>query len=97
MFDFSFSELLVVSLVAVIFIKPEDLPQMVKTAGGVIGKIKQFGREISGVVDEVKKESGISEAEAGLKKIVDLDGELRPAYDISEIDKLIGGDEGNKR
>lgn len=53
MFDFSFSELMVVAVVALIVIGPEKLPKVARTLGAFMGRIQRY---IAQVKDEVNRE-----------------------------------------
>jgi sec-independent protein translocase protein TatB len=52
-FDFSFSELVVVAVVALIVIGPEKLPKVARTLGAFIGRIQRYMAQIK---DEVNRE-----------------------------------------
>lgn len=61
MFGFSFAELIVVLIVALLFIKPEDLPEIAHFFGRSFYRIKSFFNEIKEQFKEVEKEFGIDE------------------------------------
>lgn len=58
MFDISFSELLVIALVALVVIGPEKLPKVARTAGAFFGRLQRF---VTQVKDEVNRESRFAE------------------------------------
>jgi sec-independent protein translocase protein TatB len=64
MFDFSFAELLVCFLVALIVLGPERLPKLARTVGRWSGQAKVYLRNLS---SELDRESRLSE----LKKQVE--------------------------
>jgi sec-independent protein translocase protein TatB len=96
MFDFSFSELALVVVVALLVVDPKDIPGMLRTC------IKWF-REVRGITDEVRSsvknlmdESGVTELrdemESDLREVAeapryieDQDGKLQRVYDISDF------------
>lgn len=89
MFDFSFSELSLVMAVALVLIGPEELPGIIRTVRNTTRKSRKLFKEftnsimemdeINSLQDEVKKLNN------DIKRIVDLDGNLQEAYDITEI------------
>ena len=66
--DFSWSELMVVGIVALIVIGPKDLPGMFRELGRFTAKLRAMGREFSRAMDDAAKESGIKDVAADLKK-----------------------------
>lgn len=65
--DFSWSEMLLVGIVALIVIGPKDLPGMFRELGRITAKIRAMGREFSRAMEQAAKESGVKEATDGLK------------------------------
>lgn len=68
MFGFSFAELIVVFLVALLFIKPQDLPEIAHFLGRVFYRAKKFFNEIKNQFKEVEKEFGIDELKQELNR-----------------------------
>ena len=56
MFGIGVSELLVIMVVLIIFVRPEDLPKVMRSIGKTYGKIKKFYDEIIMVKDKVLKD-----------------------------------------
>ena len=79
MFDFSFAEILLIVAAVVIFIKPKDLPVIIKAFAKFVLHIRGFINEIKQTFDDIARESGVHD----IKK--ELDAEMR----------LIKGDDGN--
>ena len=46
MFDFSFSELMVVGVVALVVIGPERLPKVAKTLGHLVGRAQRYVNDV---------------------------------------------------
>jgi sec-independent protein translocase protein TatB len=67
--DFSWSELMVVGIVALIVIGPKDLPGMFRELGRFTAKLRAMGREFSRAMDQAAKESGVQEVAEDLKKV----------------------------
>jgi sec-independent protein translocase protein TatB len=59
MFDFAFSELVVVLLVALIVIGPERLPKVARTAGHLFGRVQRF---VNKVKSDITNDIAIEEA-----------------------------------
>lgn len=79
MLDFSFKELLVVAVVALIVLRPEDIPGLMRKLGQVFGKGKAMMNEFSSAFEDEKKE---------LDTIIDLEGKEQVAYDVNDLDEL---------
>jgi len=62
MFDFGFSELLVIGVVALIVIGPERLPKVARTAGHLLGRLQRY---VSDVKSDIQREMQLEE----LKKL----------------------------
>ncbi len=69
--DFSWSELLVVGIVALVVIGPKDLPGMFRELGRFTAKIRAMGREFSRAMEQAAKESGVKDVADDLNKVVD--------------------------
>ena len=67
--DFSWSEMMLVGIVALIVIGPKDLPGMFRELGRFTAKIRSMGREFSRAMEQAAKESGVKEAADGLKAV----------------------------
>jgi sec-independent protein translocase protein TatB len=61
MFDVSFTEMLVIGVVALIVIGPERLPKVARTAGILLGRVQRYVRDVKSDIsremqlDELKK------------------------------------------
>jgi sec-independent protein translocase protein TatB len=67
--DLSWSELLVVGIVALIVIGPKDLPGMFRELGRFTAKLRAMGREFSRAMEQAAKESGVKDVAEDLKKV----------------------------
>ena len=56
MFDIGGFELLILIIVALVILKPEDLPKAMQTFGRIIRKINRIGRDFYNLVDDVAYE-----------------------------------------
>jgi sec-independent protein translocase protein TatB len=67
--ELSWSELMVVGIVALIIIGPKDLPGMFRELGRFTAKIRAMGREFSRAMEQAAKESGVKEVADDLRKV----------------------------
>jgi sec-independent protein translocase protein TatB len=65
----SWSELLVVGIVALVIIGPKDLPGMFRELGRFTAKIRAMGREFSRAMEAAAKESGVKDVADDLRKV----------------------------
>ncbi|QQO10000.1 Sec-independent protein translocase subunit TatA/TatB [Breznakiella homolactica] len=56
MFGIGFSEILIICLILIVFIKPEDLPKFFRSAGRLYGKFKKTYNEVIAVKDKIIQE-----------------------------------------
>ena len=67
--ELSWSELLIVGLVALIVIGPKDLPGMFRELGRFTAKIRSMGREFSRAMEQAAKDSGVKDVAEDLRKV----------------------------
>ena len=89
MFDFAWSELGLIAVVALIVIGPKDLPRVLRTVGTYVRKARSIAREFQGSLDEMVREVELDDVkrtiskatsfnlEEEFNKTVDPDGELK--------------------
>lgn len=69
MFGIGFGEILIVLLIAIVFIRPEDLPKFLRSAGRLYGQIKKMYNEViqakEKIIKEMDEESAADEREKG--------------------------------
>jgi sec-independent protein translocase protein TatB len=73
MFDFSFSELMVVMVVALIVIGPERLPKVARTLGHLWGRAQRY---VNGVKSDIERDMAIEEYRQLQQKIQSEAGAL---------------------
>jgi sec-independent protein translocase protein TatB len=56
MFGIGFSELVLIGLILIIFIKPEDLPKFFRTLGKLYGQMKKAYDDVVSAKDKILKE-----------------------------------------
>ena len=69
MFDFGgrYSELMVLLVVALIFIRPKDLPVVLRKIGQFMNKVRGMAREFQGHVDVAMKDAGMADIKNDLQ------------------------------
>jgi Tat protein translocase TatB subunit len=100
--DIGWTEILVITVIALFVVGPKDIPKALKTVGIWVGKLKSLSREFQNTVedavrdselDEVKKqiESAKTDFTKGMTETIDSEGELtemlRGVLEIEEKDK----------
>ena len=69
--DVSWSELLVIGIVALVIIGPKDLPGMFRELGRFTAKIRAMGREFNRAMEQAAKETGVKDIASDLRKVTD--------------------------
>jgi len=89
MFDFAWSEMIVVAIVGLLILGPEELPTIVRSVRKGINKLKTMASDFSSsVLDDEHMTDLKGEARKineDIKTIIDLEGNIQPTYDISDI------------
>lgn len=67
MFGLNWPELMIISVVALIVIGPEDLPKMFRELGRFTAKLRQMSREFTRAMEQAAKETGVSDVARDLK------------------------------
>ena len=90
MFDMSWSELLLIAVVALIVIGPKDLPRVVKTFAQFARKARGLAREFQAGVEEMSREAELDslktdiEAAAGTDFGEDLENTIDPGGTVAK-------------
>jgi sec-independent protein translocase protein TatB len=72
--DIGFAELLLIGIIALIVVGPEDLPQMFRQLGRFTAKIKSMGREFSRAMEQAAADTGIKDVAKDLKSATSAKG-----------------------
>jgi sec-independent protein translocase protein TatB len=93
MFDFAWSEIALIGVVALIAIGPKDMPVAIKTVSQFVKKARRMASEFQTHVDEMVREADLGEVRdtvrnlrsfdlrGTIEKHVDSDGSIRRAFD----------------
>lgn len=69
MLDVGWSELLLIGVVALIVIGPDDLPKLFHTLGRITARARAMAREFSSAMEDAAKSSGLEEASKTLREV----------------------------
>ncbi|MBB2168585.1 twin-arginine translocase subunit TatB [Gluconacetobacter aggeris] len=98
MFDFAWSEMALIGVVALLLIGPKDMPVAIRTITGLIKKARKMASEFQTHVDEMVREADLTEARDALGGIrrfnvrnqimraIDDDGVLQRTFNESPLD-----------
>jgi sec-independent protein translocase protein TatB len=73
MFDMSWSEMLLIAVVALIVIGPKDLPKVVKTLAGYARKARSLAREFQSGLEEMAREAELDDLKRTVEETVAID------------------------
>ncbi len=72
MFDFAWSEIALVGVVALIAIGPKDMPVAIKTVTDMVKKARRMAGEFQGHVDEMVKDTSLSDVRNQINELRSL-------------------------
>lgn len=89
MLDLSLVEILLIGVVALIVVGPQDLPKVIKQIIKFLKSMQGFTQDIKQSVTDLADESGINEIKKDvnddMKYIIDQNGEFQEIYDINDF------------
>ena len=83
MFDFAWTEIGLIAVVALILIGPKDMPVAIKAISGALKKARRMASEFQVHVDEMVREANLHEVRDGIQGIrnFDIKGKILDAVD----------------
>ena len=105
MFDFGFSELVVIAVVALIVVGPERLPKVARTAGHLLGRLQRYASDVKSDIqremqlDDLKKlqqqvEQQARELESSVRgQAAHIETEVSQA--VADVKAEVAADRGN--
>lgn len=83
MLDFSWSELALIGVVALVVIGPKDLPKALRTVGIWVRKARTISREFQSSVEQMMREAELDEVKKQIESVaaVDIDKEFEKTVD----------------
>lgn len=71
MFDVSWSELLILGLVTLIFVGPKELPRFLNTLGRYLGVVRRQANEFRSVFEQAMREAEMDEIQKEIRAVSD--------------------------
>lgn len=89
MFDFGFSELMVIGVVLLIVVGPERLPKVARTAGHLLGRVQRY---VSDVKSDIQREMQLEELKKLQEQVKQQAQELESSVrsGVSTIESEVG-------
>lgn len=75
MFDFAWSELALIAVVALVVIGPKDLPRVLRTTGQWVRKARAIAREFQSSLDQMVREAELDDVKRDIDKATRFDFE----------------------
>lgn len=88
MLGFSFSELLLIAVVGIVFIGPKDLPIVIRHVAKFMRELRSLVAGFKGHMDDLVKEAGMDDLHREMTTIIDLEGKPQQAFDVKELEGL---------
>lgn len=89
MFELSFSEIVVILVVALLIVGPDELPGIIRKFRSFSRKLRNNYKELTDAILNNEETRSLQEEVKALnkdiKRIVDLEGNLQETYDISDF------------
>ena len=73
MFDFAWSEIAIIAVVALVVIGPKDLPKVLRTVGTWVGKARAIAREFQSSLDQMIREAELEEVRKQVEQAAKVD------------------------
>jgi sec-independent protein translocase protein TatB len=87
MFDFAWSELALIAVVALIFIGPKDLPKVMRMAAGMARKARAMLSEVQGGVDRLVREAELQDVRDQVSQALRVKNDLTGFADPTRVIK----------
>lgn len=71
MFDISWSDFVIIGIVALIVVGPKDLPILFRRFGEFTGKAKAMAREFTSAMEKAADDAGVKDIQRDLRRIAD--------------------------
>ena len=92
MFDFAWSEIALIGVVALIAIGPKDMPAAIRAVTNTLKKARRMAAEFQTHVDEIVREANLQEVRDQIGEVRSQISELRSLNVVGEIEKAVDAD-----
>lgn len=89
MFDFAWSEMALIAVVALVVLGPKELPHLLRMAGQWIGKARELARDFQGQVDEMVREAELTDVKKQVESVGQQIEEVARTDIAGEIEKTV--------
>ncbi|MDV7142078.1 Sec-independent protein translocase protein TatB [Tropicimonas sp. TH_r6] len=101
MLDLGWTELLLIGIVALIVVGPQELPMMFRTLGKFTARLRAMARDFTRAMEDAADEAGVKDIAKDLKKATNpkemgMDA-LKDAVDFDEIDPFGENDDAESK
>lgn len=86
MFDISWSEILVIAVLAIVFIGPRDLPKVMRTAGRMVRKARLMASEFQDSIEQMAHEAELDEVKKSIHHVSNFDPKKAIENTIDPVD-----------
>src|SRR5579862_290415 len=91
MFDLEFSKLLVLGVVALLVIKPKDLPKTLKMLGHWVRHARQVASEFQGSIEQMVRDAELADVKKDIEDATrKITADIEKTIDPAEIEKALG-------
>ncbi|RMF10018.1 MAG: twin-arginine translocase subunit TatB [Alphaproteobacteria bacterium] len=80
MFDIGWTEMLVVTVVAIVVVGPKDLPKVLRAVGGFVRQMRRLANEFRGGVAEFMREAELDEVKNSIHHVSNFDPARHPDF-----------------
>ncbi len=89
MFGFSLAEFILVIIVAIIFIKPQDLPELARMLGKIVAEIKKIYQNLLAQFKELSQQEEIANLTKEFQQQVSLSEKQKPIQKTTNTEAVI--------
>ncbi|MSP88460.1 MAG: twin-arginine translocase subunit TatB [Alphaproteobacteria bacterium] len=89
MFDFAWSEMALIAVVALVVLGPKELPYLLRTAGQWVAKARELARDFQGQVDEMVREAELADVKKEVETVGQQIEEVARTDIAGEIEKTV--------
>ena len=89
MFGFSLAEFILVIIVAIIFIKPQDLPELARMLGKIVAEIKKIYQNLLAQFKELSQQEEIANLTKEFQQQVSLSEKQKPIQKTTTTETVI--------